>query len=329
MTPTACSHRQSVRPARRIWLPICVAVIALPLFQVCADERKAANDVFPPELTRFVEAEHNPIFTGRGPGHWDAAIRERGWILRDEDGWHLWYTGYDGTRQGLKKLGYATSEDGLHWTRHPNNPIYAEHWVEDMMVVRRGDRWYMFAEGRHDIAHLLVSKDRVHWKRVGPLDVRKADGTPIDPGPYGTPTAWFENGTWYLFYERRDLGIWLAQSTDMKVWTNVQDEPVLSPGPGEYDQKLVALNQIVRYKGRYYAFYHGSAAKRSPSLWTTNVAVSADLIHWSKYPGNPLFPVEQNKSSGIVVHDGRQFRLYTMHPKVVVHFPAEAASSGK
>ena len=66
---------------------------------------------------------------------------------------------------------------------------------------------------------------------------------------------------------------------------------------------------------------HGTAAERSPSLWSTNVATSTDLIHWKKYPNNPLLPIEANKSSGILVHDGRQFRLYTMHDTVHLHFP--------
>ncbi len=119
-------------------------------------------------------------------------------------------------------------------------------------------------------------------------------------------------------------GIWLATSKDKKVWTNVQDEPVLSPGPGEYDKDQVAFNQIIRHKGRYYAYYHGSA-KTGPKkgLWSTNIATSADLIHWEKFAGNPLLPIEANHSSGIVVHDGKQFRLYTMHPAVHLYLPAK------
>ena len=238
-----------------------------------------------------------------------------------EDGvWKLWYTGYDGKRESTKYLGYATSTDGIEWKRHEKNPLYKDHWVEDVMVVKDAGKYWMFAEGKDDLAHLLVSDDGIAWKRVGQLDIREKSGEPISPGPFGTPTAWKENGVWYLFYERNDLGIWLATSKDMKVWTNVQDEPVLAPGPSDYDKDLIALNQIIRHEDRYYAYYHGSA-KEGPNKgkWSTNVATSTDLIHWEKYPNNPLLPIEDNKSSGIVVHDGKQFRLYTMHPAVYVH----------
>jgi predicted GH43/DUF377 family glycosyl hydrolase len=279
-----------------------------------------AADEFPPELVHFRPFEKNPVFAGAGGDAWDAKIRERGWILREGDAWRMWYTGYDASAKPQMMLGYATSPDGLTWTRHFGNPIYHEHWVEDMQVVKQGNTYYMFAEGLDDQAQLLTSPDGLDWKREGQLDVRYTNGEPLSKGPYGTPTAWFEKGIWYLFYERSDKGIWLAKSTDLKVWTNVQDEPVLSPGPEPYDALMIALNQIIRHDGRYYAYYHGSGTAQKPRLWTTNIAVSTDLIHWQKYSGNPLLPEGENKSSGIVIHDGKQWRLYTMHPEVNVHF---------
>ena len=46
-----------------------------------------------------------------------------------------------------------------------------------------------------------------------------------------------------------------------------------------------------------------------------------DLIHWEKYAMNLLFPLEENKSSGILVNNGRRFILYTMHDQVRRHSP--------
>lgn len=296
----------------------CAFVVCLSLVAIAA---KVSAEEFPADLVRFRPYEKNPVFTAAGPGHWDVKIRERGWILREGDAWRMWYTGYDGTPDGMRQLGYATSRDGFAWTRAAQNPIYRDGWVEDVQVIRHGDKYLMFAEGKGDQAQWLTSHDGLVWKRQGTLDVRKRDGTPIEPGPYGTPAVWYDDGVWNLFYERGDLGVWLARSSDLAVWTNVQDEPVLGLGPESYDRLMIAMNQIIRHDGRYYAYYHGSGTPEKPRLWTTNVAVSTDLVHWKKYPGNPLLPERENKSSGIVVFDGARYRLYTMHDKVDVHLP--------
>jgi hypothetical protein len=285
---------------------------------------RAAGDEFPTGLVEWVPAAPGPVFQGAGPNAWDRKIRERGFILAEGGTYHLWYTGYNPDKSPAMFLGHATSPDGIRWARDPANPIFTASWTEDVWVARNDGRYLMLAEGKNDIAHQLESPDRVHWKDLGSLDIRKVDGTPISPGPYGTPTGWSEHGLWYLFYERGDLGVWLATSRDRKVWTNVQDEPVIGLGPGEYDHGAVALNQVVKRDGVYYGFYHASA-RRPWTEWSSCVARSRDLVHWEKYPGNPI--VRQNCSSPILVSGPEGDRLYTMHPEVRVFRPAAPARS--
>ena len=279
----------------------------------------SAEDLFPKELVHFVPSGQNPIFGGTGTRTWDRKIRERGYILRHGGDWHLWYTGYAGERSDTKKLGYATCSDGLTWKRHPDNPIFDQSWTEDVHVIHHKDTFYMVAEGAGDIPHMLTSKDGVNWTDHGKLDVRQKDGSPLSPGPYGTPTLWVEDEDWYLFYERGDRGVWLAKSRDRRIWTNIQNAPVLSRGPSDYDRYAIALNQVLKHRGRYYTVYHENADSNCKGPWTTSLAVSEDLITWKKYPGNPI--VRTNQSSGQLVHDGKRFRLYTMHPDVRVHLP--------
>jgi sucrose-6-phosphate hydrolase SacC (GH32 family) len=271
-------------------------------------------------LVAWTPVPENPVFTGTGRDTWDRKIRERGYILVGDDGtFHLWYTGYAVDRPPTMSLGHATSRDGIKWTRDPENPIFAGSWVEDVCVVRRDGAFFMFAEGKNDIAHLLTSEDGRKWTDRGSLDIRKTDGTPLSPGPYGTPAAWFEGETWYLFYERGDLGVWLATSKDLKAWKNVTDDPVISRGPNAYDQTAMAVNQIVKRDGVYYAIYHANS-ERPWKDWTTCVARSRDLVHWEKYPGNPI--IGNNCSSAILVRTPQgEDRLYTMHPDVKLFVP--------
>jgi sucrose-6-phosphate hydrolase SacC (GH32 family) len=293
--------------------------IPLLVVVMLVDGNSIADDDFPRELIDVRPYAENPVFAGTGKATWDHKIRERGYIMREGDRWHLWYSGYTGERTATKFLGYATSPDGLTWTRYSDNPIFGKSWVEDVHVVKHGDTYFMVAEGRGDIAHMLTSTDAVNWKPQGRLDVRYADGKPLSAGPFGTPTLWAEGKTWYLFYERGDRGVWLAKSNDRKVWTNVQDEPVIARGPDAYDEHAVALNQVIKYRGRYYGVYHANADPKWKGPWTTCIAVSDDLVHWKKYKQNPI--VRENFSSGQFVDDGKQLRLYTAHPDVRMFLP--------
>src|SRR5580765_3750173 len=86
-------------------------LFATALFCVSAVAR--GGDEFPAELTRFQPYGKNPVFAGAGGTAWDAKIRERGWIIRDGDGWRMWYTGYQDVEKPQMMLGLATSRDGL------------------------------------------------------------------------------------------------------------------------------------------------------------------------------------------------------------------------
>jgi beta-1,2-mannobiose phosphorylase / 1,2-beta-oligomannan phosphorylase len=282
----------------------------------------ANMDQFPKELVEFIPYEHNPIFSGTDGDTWDQHIRERGFILFEDNIYKMWYTGYVGGENDPKSLGYATSPDGIKWTRYPKNPVFSEKWTEDMFVIKDNGTYYMYAEGKNDIAHLLTSGDGIHWQEQGNLVILNAKGDTIS-GPYGTPSILIENGQWYLFYERNDDAIWLAVSNDHITWKNVQDEPVLHKGPGSYDSGAVAANQVILFNGKYYMYYHGSSnagwdIPGTTSLWTSNVAMSTDLIHWIKYPKNPI--VEGDHSSPVMVYHDGKYRLYTMHDKIWIYF---------
>ncbi len=118
------------RSAAVVLIATCAAIVGL---NAAAED---AAKLFPSEIVNFQPIEANPIFRGRGKGHWDEHIRERGWILREGNAWRMWFTGfeggggYDGT---ILKLGYATSSDGVRWNRYPENPVYSE------IVDRRHD----------------------------------------------------------------------------------------------------------------------------------------------------------------------------------------------
>ncbi len=280
-------------------------------------------DEFPAELVDFVPLLDSPVFTGTGTDTWDHSLRERSFILHDGSLWTMWYTGYNKAKGPEKFLGHATSPDGIAWTRSFTQPIHTADWVEDVCVIHHDALYHMFAEGTDDISHRLTSVNGINWISHGPLDIRSVDGAPIESGPYGTPTVFFEHGLWHLYYERKDAAVWLATSRDLQVWTNLQDEPVLRCGPEQYDAYAVAFDQVIRHKGRYYAYYHASDQKEW-GRWSTNIATSSDLVHWKKYPRNPVLPANPEQplqSSGFLVKTPVGYQFYTTHPVVSIFVP--------
>lgn len=97
-------------------------------------------------------------------------------VVKNGDGYHMWYTGQ---ARGHSWIGYATSPDGLHWARHPGNPIFQadpqhpweRHKVTACQVVPHGGWFYMFYIGFRDVDHAQIglarSRDGITgWQRL-------------------------------------------------------------------------------------------------------------------------------------------------------------------
>ena len=59
----------------------------------------------------------NPVLTPTS-GSWDAYMVLAPYVLRENGQYKMWYTGC-ATSSILDRIGYATSPDGINWTKHP------------------------------------------------------------------------------------------------------------------------------------------------------------------------------------------------------------------
>lgn len=106
----------------------------------------------------------------------------------DDDGiLTLIYTGHinvnEETDEFIEVQCIATSEDGIRFTKHPQNPVIAEppkggSWhFRDPKVWKHHDSWYMALGNQIDqLGHVIFyeSKDLIHWNYEGVL--AKTDG---------------------------------------------------------------------------------------------------------------------------------------------------------
>ena len=97
---------------------------------------------------------------------------------------------------------------------------------------------------------------------------------------------------WHLFYGpwpgRQNLEKRHATSDDLVVWT--RQAPVLLPGgPGDCDHAEVSEASVIEHEGRWYMIY--ACQPRPEASRRFSLAVSDDLWHWEKVPGDgsPVF----------------------------------------
>lgn len=104
-------------------------------------------------------------------------------VVRVGDQWMMWYTAGQASAQGNQNihLCLATSRDGLHWDKHPGNPVLTDDFsdnakrsVTSRCYVRHDDgvfrMWYSFAKPDYKIFY-AESLDGVAWERapIGPV----------------------------------------------------------------------------------------------------------------------------------------------------------------
>jgi hypothetical protein len=77
----------------------------------------------PPSPLAFKSYEHNPVLSPGKPGDWDELFLWNPQAVKDHDIIYLFYLG--GNISGRMAIGYATSEDGIHFKKFSGNPVVA------------------------------------------------------------------------------------------------------------------------------------------------------------------------------------------------------------
>ena len=113
-----------------------------------------------------------------------------------------------------------------------------------------------------------------------------------------------DGGTTHLFYlnaprslphpddRHANAVIGHATSRDLKTWTDLGQCLGPSPKPAWDDATTWTGSTIKRPDGRWMMFYTGTTRKGGINLQRIGAAVSDDLHHWTKLPGNPLLTTD-------------------------------------
>jgi predicted GH43/DUF377 family glycosyl hydrolase len=209
------------------------------------------------------------IVLGPAATGWEDDIN-RPCVIKRADGYHLWYTGQ---MDGRSAIGYATSPDGIHWSRQAQPVLVPEAPWEKVAVMcpdvlwdeaaRQYRMWYSGGEQYEpDAIGYATSPDGVHWSRLA------APVFASDPS-----NAWEQHkvtacqivprdGWFYMFYIGfRDIdhaAIGIARSRDgLTGWQRCPLNPIVSPTPEGWDADA-CYKPYALYDGhRWLLWYNG------------------------------------------------------------------------
>jgi beta-1,2-mannosidase len=163
-------------------------------------------------------------------------------------------------RNGTSSLGYATSDDGVHFTRRPEPVLISEApyekggGVEDPRLQKIGATYYLTYTGYNNVDGaspdkkdaqlcLATSADLVHWQRHGVIIPSYQGKWNVKWTKSGAIVPEKINGKYWMYYladaKGRDQQMGLAYSEDLLHWTEALDHPVLASRPGSFDSQVV------------------------------------------------------------------------------------------
>jgi hypothetical protein len=204
------------------------------------------------------------------PGTWDAVTTEQFSVLREHGQYKMWYSSWSSVAPNPGYIGYATSADGIHWTKYSGNPVLgpgAASWEAGgptsccVIPIAGGYKmWYAGydANGLTQSVGSAFSTDGINWQR----DIAHNPGLtgsadyPFISNPQVLQTA----DTCYMWYLKSGSSkrLCVATSNDSGMtWTEYNGNPVLVPSLGRWDGSDVEPGSVLMNGNGFDMWYAG------------------------------------------------------------------------
>lgn len=262
----------------------------------------------------------NPVVDVRLSGNWDAGSVDSPSVLKEADGYRMWYVGSVGSAQSI---GLALSKDGITWHAVGDQPVLrpgaSGEWdsqgVSSPSVVHTPDGYLMVyagSDGQQERIGLATSPDGVQWtKYPGPVLKLGGEGS-FDSKGHSSPALHYDGRRLRLWYVGTDgqgrQRVGLALSADGIHWFKNLANPVLEATDG-YGETSIDQMSVVQAPAGWEMWY--STENRIFRL------SSPDGVHWTADPVDPvLTPGAQRSwtsrgvSSPSVLFDGVSYSMW-------------------
>ena len=250
--------------------------------------------------TEWTKYAGNPVLEVGAPGEWDAGVVDHSEVIFDGLTYHMWYAG--GLAVHETDIGYATSTDGVTWTKYAGNPVLLRgklgEWdagsLQPGAVLWDGATYRMWygaglVPGTWPTGY-ATSPDGVTWTKHPDNPVLPVGDAGSWDSSNALITAVVADGggfrAWYWGYVTLNwMSIGYATSPDGVTWTKYAGNPVFWPRTRGWDRLVVAFPMVVKDGGVYRMWYTGGNCDGFGH------AVSADGINWARQPlWEPVLP---------------------------------------
>jgi predicted GH43/DUF377 family glycosyl hydrolase len=194
-------------------------------------------------------ATETPVISPQGHG-WESAGTFNPAVAIHDGKFVMLYRAQD--QQGISRLGYAESNDGVRFTRR-SEPVFSPEadyekggGVEDPRLVKLGDTYYLTYtgyNGKDAQLCLATSKDLTHWTRKGVLLPAYKGNWNVGWTKSGAIVPEKINGKYWMYFlgtaaDKTDQ-TGLAYSTDLVHWKEAKSTPALEKRHGMFDSRVV------------------------------------------------------------------------------------------
>jgi len=260
----------------------------------------------------------DPVLTNGSLGTFDDELVSAPSVVLDGGVFHMWYSGNDGNNN---RIGYATSVDGIAWTRQNGGNFVldkgdADDWdsfsVADPWVFNDSGTWKMWYTGSNGLKNRIGyadSVDGINWNKDGSEVLDIGDSGKWDGNGVASPTVLKMGSTYHMWYIGTDWDetkMGYATSNDGTHWTKENNgNAVFSAGdPGAFDGYEIRGPAVLFRNGVYKLYYTGS----SGSTTSVGLATSGNGLDWER----------QNNGNAVLTGTNGKFDWKNLHNPAVV-----------
>ncbi len=209
-----------------------------------------------------------PVLEPDTTGNWDSGYVMVPHVIYHEGIYKMWYRGAlkADTSYGAS-IGYATSPDGIHWTKYPGNPILTTRSLNKKLssayVIATGNNYQMwYSDLPSSKINYATSTDGINWLEYGGNPVlRKGLEDSWDNEAVAYPYLVFNGRNYEMWYAGNYSSIGYATSSDGISWSKFPNNPLFEPGAKKsWDSNFTMAFAVVLQNGIYKLWYSGRDA---------------------------------------------------------------------